>query len=235
MKRGVSDRVKLETVIGFFKDVLGSSFRPYGDIVIANLFKHRIDILKEREEMKIKLETEGSVEGEDVGEPEQEPRGSEKEVMTTDQSVGGDAPEEEKEEAEGEEEEEESVNSEKEQQERKDFIFNMVCLQLHMENMQSKKGFFEEFDIFKKGKVNFRDFARVLMGPYKVMILPEDLRSIINEEWITWDEEAGAPIPRPDDSFDRYNFDHETEDLKLLVDYNEFMKEIARPRPLELA
>ena len=48
----LTDRTKfdaelmLEDVIGFFKDILGSSFRPLSDLCITQLFKFRIDLLK---------------------------------------------------------------------------------------------------------------------------------------------------------------------------------------------
>jgi len=50
----------LEDVIGFFKDVLGSSFRPLSDLCVSGLHKYKIDLLKqkiakEKLEQQIKL------------------------------------------------------------------------------------------------------------------------------------------------------------------------------------
>jgi len=44
-----------------------------------------------------------------------------------------------------------------------------------MENKQTAKGYFEQFDLQNKGYVSLKDFMKVLLGPYRVMIMPEDL------------------------------------------------------------
>lgn len=61
-------------------------------------------------------------------------------------------------------------------QKREKFMFHAISLQLHMENKQTVKAPFENYDPMSKGYVNLWDFILLLQGPYRVMGLPEDFR-----------------------------------------------------------
>jgi len=37
-------------VLAFFKDVLGSSFRPFSDLVACELWRHKVDLLQFEQE-----------------------------------------------------------------------------------------------------------------------------------------------------------------------------------------
>lgn len=46
----ITSELKLEDVLGYFKDVLGSSFRPLCDLIVSQLYKCKIDLLKRQHE-----------------------------------------------------------------------------------------------------------------------------------------------------------------------------------------
>lgn len=50
----IQSELKLEDVIGYFKDVLGSSFWPLCDLIVSQLYKYKIDLLKRQHEQEKK-------------------------------------------------------------------------------------------------------------------------------------------------------------------------------------
>lgn len=109
-------------------------------------------------------------------------------------------------------------------------MYICACLQFHMDGKQATKGYFEKMDPLGKGHVSFPDFAKVILGPYKVNILVEDLLEISREYWV--DPESGEPVTtlsKLDNSFDHHRRDVEQYYEGIRVDYNEFLKQVNRP------
>ena len=72
-----------------------------------------------------------------------------------------------------------------------------------MEDLQIEKKYFELFDFENNGQINLSNFKKVLLGYYRILILPEEINKAI-EPWIVKEE----PVKLyenidPDDSLDR--------------------------------
>lgn len=160
----ITTELKLEDVLGYFKDVLGSSFRPLCDLVVSQLYKHWIDLLdrqhkEERDERIKKLVEEKGVTFEEAVHMEEERAAAHK--------------------AKEDHQPDTSLGSEKTDEERRErFMFHAVSLQLHMENKQTVWVYFENMDPLNKGYISLRDFILLLQGPYRVIGLPDDIRKI---------------------------------------------------------
>jgi hypothetical protein len=204
-------------VLAFFKDVLGSNFRPFSDIVVSELYKFKIDLLA-RKLKKERLAAKAAAEDGDGDAPVEEPIKSEsdaKEVPTEKKPV-------------------EPAPKKTESQKRADFIFHSICLQIHMEGKQGAKGYFEQFDAVNRGYVNLRDFTKVILGPYRVMCLASDLK-VVAERFNVESDDPVQPEYVAIDSFDAYKHDYQSDDARIRVDYREFIKAVTRPFVLEVA
>jgi hypothetical protein len=103
-------------------------------------------------------------------------------------------------------------------------MFHCVSLQIHMDNKQTAKGFFETYDPMNKGYVNQRDFILILQGLYKIMSLPEDIRSIAKDFIIIDDieKENTEEVKQPENVSVK-------EDSLIRIDYKNFLKAVTRP------
>lgn len=102
-----------------------------------------------------------------------------------------------------------------------------------MENKQTAKGYFEQFDLQNKGYVSLKDFMKVLLGPYRVMIMPEDLWKLALQYEIIGSTKGIEN--KDDDSFTQFKYDIQNDDNLIWIDYKNFMKQVIWPTIYQLA
>jgi len=72
------------------------------------------------------------------------------------------------------------------------------------------------------------------MGPYRVMVTPEDLLSTC-QEFIVEDELPVPDLPEFKSQFEDYSHDEKFRNDRIRINYKDYMREICRPFVLEVA
>jgi hypothetical protein len=217
-------------VIEFLRLYL-KEFRPLTDLIISqmNTIVFRIRQLKHPEESEKKEQLnpkhQASLRSQNNDEEEEE---KEKMKEENPNEALDETPQVTKYEVEGDDDSE--INDPNHLKKR--YIFRNICLQLHSNNLQISKTLHKFFDPEKKGYCTMSKCIFVLLNYYKLVMLPEDIKLILNDFLV-----ENQTLNETNDllDFDDEPINSNLEDSVLRVDYLMFLQEVARPYIYEVS
>lgn len=107
-----------------------------------------------------------------------------------------------------------------------------MCLQLYLNNLQISKQLYQYFDPNKKGYCTRSKLIFAFLNYYKIIMLPEDMR-IILEDYIIQED----VLNKTDDLFDFEQIDESENknDSTIKINYLDFLKDVVRPYVYEVS
>ena len=220
---------RLEQILLFLRDYL-KEFRPFTDILISNISEYSFRIRQVRpktEEDQNKVHPHSHNEETKVGEV------SSPKSQTNDKQNPADMIPEDTDPPNPYFEEPEEQNEPKTPEEKnKRFLYHWMWLQLYLNNLQISKQLYQYFDQNKKGHWTRSKLIFALLNYYKIVMLPSDIRTIL-EDYIIHED----ALNKTDDLFDFEQIDESENknDSTIKINYLDFLKDVVRPYVYEVS